>query len=187
MNSIKIEIKSWITGNVIFSLEKEENSIKITLEAAVKSGANLGGANLVDANLGGANLLGANLGDANLGGANLKDANLRGASLWDANLRGANLRGANLGGANLGGANLKGASLWGARGNNVEIKSLHASKYDVSWSDTIVQIGCKRYEKERWLSFTDDEISAMENGALEWWNKWKDKLIVLGVFYSGEQ
>ena len=109
----KIEIKS-IWGSVLFSYEKEDNTIKDTLEEAIKSGAYLGGANLRDANLGGAYLGGANLRDANLGGANLGDANLGGAYLGDAYLGGANLGDANLGGANLGGANLGGAYLGGA-------------------------------------------------------------------------
>ena len=105
---IKIDIKS-IFGNVLFSFEKENNTIKDTLEeanlrGANLRGANLGGADLEDANLGSANLRGANLGSADLGGANLGSANLR-----SANLRGANLRGAYLGGANLRGANLRGA------------------------------------------------------------------------------
>ena len=134
----KIKIES-IFGKLLFEHEAEDNTIKKTLEEAVKNcanlrGANLGGANLGDANLGdanlrganlrgaylgGANLGGANLGGANLGGANLRgaylgDANLGGAYLGDANLGDANLRGANLGGAYLGDANLRGANLGGA-------------------------------------------------------------------------
>jgi len=42
----KIEIKSWLTGNVIFSYECEDNTIKKTVEKAVKEGANLYRANL---------------------------------------------------------------------------------------------------------------------------------------------
>ena len=125
----KIEIKS-VLGNILFELEKENNTIKETIEEAVKSGAYLGGAYLCEADLGGANLGGANLcgaylrgaylceadlGGANLGGANLRGANLRGANLCCANLRGANLRDANLGGAYLRGANLGGAYLRGAQ------------------------------------------------------------------------
>ena len=78
----KIEIKS-IWGSVLFSYEKEDNTIKDTLEEAIKSGANLGGANLGDAYLGGANLRGANLGDAYLGDAYLGGAYLRDAYLGD--------------------------------------------------------------------------------------------------------
>ena len=67
---IKIQIKS-VFGKVLFELEKENNTIKETLEQAIKENANL------------------------------YNANLRGANLYNANLRGANLRGANLRGANL--------------------------------------------------------------------------------------
>ena len=65
---IKIDIKS-IFGNVLFSFEKDNNTIKDTLEEA----------NLKYVNLEGADLGGANLGGANLRGANLEGANLRGA------------------------------------------------------------------------------------------------------------
>ena len=58
---MKIEIKSRFTGKVLFSHEAEENSIKITLKAALSAGANLRGADLYGANLHGANLRGANL------------------------------------------------------------------------------------------------------------------------------
>jgi uncharacterized protein YjbI with pentapeptide repeats len=100
---IKIDIKS-IFGEVLFSFEKENNTIKDTLEEA-----NLRGANLRDADLIGANLRGANLRGANLRDVNLRDADLRDADLRDANLRSANLIGANLKGANLIGANLRDA------------------------------------------------------------------------------
>ena len=54
-----IEIKGRFTGSVLYS--GEHDSLKITVEAAVKAGANLTGANLTGANLTGANLTGANL------------------------------------------------------------------------------------------------------------------------------
>mgnify|MGYP000667236256 CR=1 FL=1 len=130
---IKIDIKS-VFDNVLFSFEKENNTIKDTLVEANLKGANLGNASLEGANLGnasleGAYLRGANLGNASLEGAylgnanleyanleyaNLEYANLRNANLRNANLRGANLRGANLRNANLRGANLRGAYLEGA-------------------------------------------------------------------------
>jgi len=79
---MKIEIKSKFTASVIFSFECENNSIKLTLKAAMEAGANLRDANLYGANLRGANLYGADLRDANLYGANLRDANLYGANLY---------------------------------------------------------------------------------------------------------
>ena len=130
---MKIEIKSRFSLEVLFSHECEDNSVAITLAAAINAktdlrGADLYGANLYGAktdlrgaNLYGADLRGADLGDANLYGADLRGADLRGANLYGANLRGADLRGANLYGANLGDANLYGANLYGAdlRGANL--------------------------------------------------------------------
>ena len=69
---IKIEIKNRFTGKILFEYEKVDNTIKATLEEAVKNGANLRGANLRDADLGG-----AYLGDADLRGAYLGDAYLQ--------------------------------------------------------------------------------------------------------------
>ena len=65
---IKIQIKS-IWGEVLFEYEKENNTLKDTLEEAAKQRANLVRANLVRANLDGANLYGASLYGASLDGA----------------------------------------------------------------------------------------------------------------------
>lgn len=56
----KIQIKS-TKGEVLFEHETEENTVRKTVEAAVKAGVNLSGASLIDASLLGANLSGANL------------------------------------------------------------------------------------------------------------------------------
>ena len=103
---MKIEIKSRFYLQILFSHECEDNSVAITLAAAINAKANLYGADLRGANLRGANLYGANLYGADLYGANLYGANLYGANLYGADLYGANLRGANLYGANLRGADL---------------------------------------------------------------------------------
>ena len=71
MSKVKFEIKNRWTGSVIFEYEKENNTLKDTVEKAVKEGANLRGADL-----GGADLRGADLGGANLEGANLEGAYL---------------------------------------------------------------------------------------------------------------
>ena len=108
---MKIEIKCRFSGSVLFSHEAENNTMRITLEAAVSARANLDGANLAGANLDGANLARANLDGAYLARANLARANLAGANLDGAYLDGANLARANLDGANLDGANLAGAKI----------------------------------------------------------------------------
>ena len=211
---MKIEIKNRFTGSVIFELDIENNSIALTLKAAIESNvnlsgailrwadlseANLSGANLSDANLSGATLRGAtlrcanlsgatlrwatlrwaNLSDANLSGADLSDANLSDATLRDANLSGATLSCANLSDANLSGADLSGADLSGATlrcaiGNKRELRTLQLDSYSISFTDSVLQIGCKRFTPQEWRDFGDNEISNMDNGALDWWKKWKD-------------
>ena len=109
---MKFEIKHRFSGSVLFSLKTE--SLKLCVEAAVKSGANLYGAYLYGANLSGANLYGADLYGADLPRANLSRADLSRADLSGANLYGADLSGANLYGAYLYGAYLSGANLYGA-------------------------------------------------------------------------
>nr|DAK40732.1 MAG TPA: pentapeptide repeat protein [Caudoviricetes sp.] len=91
MSKVKIEIKSWFSGDVLFEYESDNATMKKAVEAAVDDNADLSGANLS----------GANLRDADLSGADLRDADLRDADLSGANLSGANLRDADLSGANL--------------------------------------------------------------------------------------
>ena len=113
-----IEIKN-INGDVIFKHTAENNTVTLTVEAAVNKNvrltlADLAGADLAGADLDGANLKGANLKGANLSWADLAGANLEGAKLEDADISWADLAGANLEGANLKDANLKRAFLEGA-------------------------------------------------------------------------
>ena len=70
---MKFEIKNYLTGTLLFSVETE--NIKLAIELAIKSGADLYRANLSRANLSGADLYGANLFRADLYGANLSGAN----------------------------------------------------------------------------------------------------------------
>jgi hypothetical protein len=98
---LKFSVINSFSGEVQFTAEIDcdestSSSIKLGLAVrwAIKSRADLSGANLS-----GADLSGANLSVANLSGANLSVANLGGANLSVANLGVANLSGANLSGA----------------------------------------------------------------------------------------
>ena len=79
---MRFEIKSYITGSILFSLETE--SMKLCVEAAVKQHAYLQGADLQGAYLQGAYLQGADLRGADLRGADLQGADLQGADLQGA-------------------------------------------------------------------------------------------------------
>ncbi len=111
---IKLQIKSRWTGSVLFEYEKENNTIKETLIVAVRSYANLSGADLRDADLSGIDLSYTDLNDAYLRNADLSGTDLSGADLSGAYLSGANLSGADLHNADLGGAFLLNANLSGA-------------------------------------------------------------------------
>ena len=111
MSKVKIEIKSWFSGDILFEYESDNATMKKAVEAAVDDNANLSGADLRDADLSGADLRDADLSDANLSGADLRDADLSGADLRDADLRDADLSGADLRDADLSGADLRDADL----------------------------------------------------------------------------
>jgi hypothetical protein len=98
---MKFEVRNRFSGAVQFTAEIEcgENtstSVKLGLAVrwAIKSRANLSGADLSRADLSGADLSRADLSGADLSGADLSGANLSGADLSRANLSGANLSGA---------------------------------------------------------------------------------------------
>ncbi len=93
------QIKNIWTGAVLF--EGDFDTMRLCVEAARNSAANLSGANLSAANLRAANLSAANLSAANLSGADLSGADLSGADLSAADLSGAYLRDEKLVGAPL--------------------------------------------------------------------------------------
>ena len=92
------------------------------------------------------------------------------ADLRYADLRYANLRSADLSYANLSYANL--SFLHSANGK--ELACMNAGKYQVVLSKEKIAIGCKFFTVEEWKEFDDDTISKMDDGALEWWNQWKE-------------
>ncbi len=180
-----INIERRFSGHVLFSHDVEGNTLKATVEAAVKKRAYLRDAYLRRADLRGAYLRGAYLRDADLRDADLRGANLRGADLRDADLRDAYLRGANLGGADLGGAYLRDADLGGEKLTKAPL-SLLSLRWPILITEAYLTIGCQRHTHEAWWNFSDDEIAKMSDGALEWWRQWKGALVLLCDAHSGK-
>jgi hypothetical protein len=111
---------------------------------------------------------------AETGRADLRGADLRGANLREANLYGANLCGANLYGANLCGASIDGETV---KKNPIQIPcGLH---YVALITDNYMRLGCKRFTHDEWVTFSDDEISTMDDDALEFWQQWKEPLLAM--------
>lgn len=84
-----IHIINWKTLEGIFWSDKENNTLKDTIEEAVKQGISLRYADLYNANLYNADLRYADLKNADLRQANLSDADLTGASIEGIYLDGA--------------------------------------------------------------------------------------------------
>jgi hypothetical protein len=178
------EIKNRTTLVTIFKADAE--SIKATVLLAVKSradlyganlsradlsGADLSGVNLSGVNLYGANLSGVNLSRANLSGVNLSRANLSGADLSGVNLSGANLSGVNLSRANLSGANLSRADLYGANLSGVNLSRANLSGANLSRADL------SGANKIPLLAAAQTSI-VPEEGLLTGWKKCKNNVLV---------
>lgn len=80
---------------------------------------------------------------------------------------------ANLYGANLCGANLDGEKI---TKNTLSIVGLH---YWCLISDGFMRLGCKRFSHAEWAEFTDEQISKIDTGALEFWQQWKAPLLAM--------
>ena len=120
----------------------------------------------------------ANLREANLYRADLRGADLYGANLYGADLREADLCGANLCGADLDGANLDGANLDGERITKSPL-AVAGLRYWCLISDGYMRLGCKRFTHGDWAGFSDNEIEAMDDDALEFWKQWKEPLLAM--------
>ena len=161
---MNIQIKSRFSAEVLFEHDCENNSIRLTLELAIKSGANLSGANLSRADLSGANLSGANLSGANLSGAYLSDANLSGAYLSDADLSGATVYGINI------------------TRHPVVIDGL---RWVVTIIDGHIKIGCQLHSIGAWGAFDDAAIAAMDGrDALRFWREHKAAIMALAAPFA---
>jgi uncharacterized protein YjbI with pentapeptide repeats len=193
MGTVKVEIKSRLSGAVLFAVEvdasaTESRRVGMAVIEALKQGADLRSANLRGANLYGADLRSADLRSADLRSANLYGADLRGADLRSADLRSADLRSADLEGADLEGANLYGADLRSAdlRSADLEGEILKQTPVTISnlrwWvliSDSYLRIGCQRHLTSEWRGFSDEKIASMDSDALEFWTKYKTAILAL--------
>ena len=145
---------------------KITNEVLLTIEGDSLQAANLQGADLQAADLRYADLQGADLQAANLRYANLKGANLKGASLQAANLQGADLQAADLRYADL----------------PTDVIRIDGMLWDVTILHGHMRIGCQHHHVDEWESFTDDEISKMDDDAMKFWQANKQKLITIANF-----
>lgn len=154
---MKIEIKNRFTGSIIFSLDKENNTILETVKEYIrqekskgKTSPDLRSADLTSADLSNSDLRGSDLRSADLSNSDLSNSDLRGVDLSNSDLRSVDLRNADLTSANL---------------RNAENKELSNLPIFCNWSHSLIgeriQIGCETKSVEDWDEFfnSDDELS----------------------------
>ena len=184
----KIIIRNRFDGSVIFEHECENNTIKITVEQALRKEVSLYSADLRSADLSSADLYSADLRSADLSSADLSSADLRSANLSSADLRSADLSSADLRSANLSSADLRSADLRSAdlrSANLSSAKNKESSYFPIfcQWSHSIIgnkiQIGCKEKTIEEWVNFFENstEIYSTERDT-------QDFKQIKAVFYS---
>ena len=124
-------------------------------------------------------LIYSNLSSADLSGADLRHVDLLGADLRYSDLRGADLRYSDLLGVDLRHANLLGADLRDANLRDADLIVLQMDLWTAYITTNNIRIGCQSHTLIEWENFTDEEISEMHPGALEYWNKNKEVIIAL--------
>lgn len=155
---MKIEIKSWITGEVLFSHEQEDNTTAITLAASVKAGIKLVGADLSN--------------------SDFSKVEIRGAICINSSFVGSRFDG-----SRFVGSRFVGSSFDGSRFDDEQITKPPISLLNTGWPVLITQafmrIGCQRHSHESWRGFSDNEINDMDSKALDFWKKWGPHLLAL--------
>jgi hypothetical protein len=174
---MKIEIKSWLTKDVIWSYECEGNTIRLTVEAAVKAGVSLNNAQLNDAQLNNAELNYAKLNDAKLNyaqlnyaqlnnaelnNAQLNDAKLNYAQLNYAQLNNAELNNAQLNDAQLNDAELNYAELNNATGNTQRTHCYQHGKYKLVIVGNVCHGGCTTKTLDEWIAYDGAGLDGYE-------------------------
>ena len=131
---MEITIKN-TDGNIIFKYDCEDNTIKKTVEEAVRQKVDLFYANFYGADLRFANLKGAHLNNACVCSADLRSANLKEANLSEANLNYANLYGADLSNTDFSYANFYGADLRYSQLNKASLNNADLFKANLCGAD----------------------------------------------------
>jgi hypothetical protein len=104
---------------------------------------------------------------------------LSGKDLSRADLSWANLSGANLSGASLSRSDLRGACLSDADLSGANLKVYQADNWTAYIQPDSIRIGCECHTVDEWMAFTDEEISATDKTALEYWKNNKDIIFAI--------
>lgn len=104
----------------------------------------------------------------------ISNCDVSGLDMSNSIMRYAIMRNADMSNVNMRNAIIDNISMFNTIGNSVNIITQQLGKYMVNYTHDRLQIACKNYSIEDWFKFSDDEIASMAEGALDWWNKYKD-------------
>jgi hypothetical protein len=183
---MKFSVKNRFSGEVqitatIKCAADDAESVKIGLAVkwAIKSGADLRGADLSRANLSGADLSRADLSCANLSGADLSRADLSCADLSRANLSGADLRGADLSRADLSCADLSRADLSCANLSCADLRGADLSGADLSRADlSCADLSRANLRGAKEAEYAIARTRILPDGDLIGWKRCRDGVVV---------
>jgi carbonic anhydrase/acetyltransferase-like protein (isoleucine patch superfamily) len=63
------------------------------------------------------------------------------------------------------------------------VNIIYTNKYEVTFFDNYIKIGCKMHSINDWEAFTDAQISKMSYSALKWWKVWKPIIFAITNAY----
>jgi len=65
-----------------------------------------------------------------------------------------------------------------------KLLAINGLEWPVATSGTHIQIGCQQHSTEEWRNFTDEQISEMDNDALEFWKQFKPTILAMAEYRS---
>lgn len=110
----------------------------------------------------------------NLSNSLFNDCNFFEATFIDCNIDRASLFGADLVRSKFINSNIINCDIRFSVGNMVDVKTILVANYHISFNNKFLAIGCRQYTHQQWYTMSDHTISLLAEGALDWWQKWKD-------------
>ena len=103
----------------------------------------------------------------------------RGGYFLGGEFRGGEFRGGEFLGGKFRGGEFRGGYFLGEAITKAPIFIFNIGKWSASITSKMMAIGCQHHSHEDWRNFTDDQISDMAYGAMEFWQKNKDFLLMI--------
>ena len=172
-----MKLTRWDTNQVIFELECNswEELLKGALEAKISFyRADFRGSDFRGSNFRYSNFSDSDFSNSDFSDSNFSDSDFSNSDFSDSNFSDSDFSDSEFSDSEFSDSNFRGSKHQYKIGNMREWHSMQLDTYMIVFNKHILAIGCKQFKIKEWESFTDEEITDMDSGALEWWKKWKD-------------